>query len=152
MVGRSSGERLEARDEATGDRPERPVNGVGLATVDNEGRGRRQPTPGRSARSAGEPKRVSASLAGAASVMGADGALELADLARRWATLVGDDVAAHSWPVSLKSGALALGTDHHAWASELRLLSGDLVARLRASGFDIASLTVQVSPWEGRGW
>ncbi len=48
--------------------------------------------------------------------------------------------------------ALALGTDHHAWASELRLLSGDLVARLRAADIDIASLTVQVSPWEGRGW
>ena len=152
MVGRSSGERLEARDEATGDRPERPVNGVGLATVDIEGRGRRQPTPGRSARSAGEPKRVSASLAGAASVMGADGALELADLARRWATLVGDDVAAHSWPVSLRNGVLTLGTDHHAWASELRLLSGELLARLRPAGFAIESVSVQVGPSEGRGW
>ena len=134
MVGRSSGGRLEARDEATGERPERPVNGVGLATVESEGRGRRQPTQGRRARSAGEPKKVSASLASAASIMGADGALELAELARRWAALVGDDVAAHSWPVSLKNGALAL------------------VARLRAADIDIASLTVQVSPWEGRGW
>jgi len=87
--GRSSGGRLEARDEATGERPERPVNGVGLATVESEGRGRRQPTQGRRARSAGEPKKVSASLASAASIMGADGALELAELARRWAALVG---------------------------------------------------------------
>lgn len=140
------------RDEATGDRPERPANSVRLSMVDTEGRGRRQPTLGRRARTASEPKRVSASLAGAASIMGADGALELADLAGRWALLVGDNVAAHSWPMSLKSGALALGTDHHAWASELRLLSGDIAARLRAGGFNIASLTVQVSPWEGRGW
>ncbi len=120
--------------------------------MDSEGKARRQPVQGHSARSAGEPKKVSASLPTAASMMGADGALVLAELGHRWAALVGDDVAAHSWPVSLRNRALALGTDHHAWASELRLLSGDLVARLRVAGFDIASLTVQVSPWEGRGW
>jgi predicted nucleic acid-binding Zn ribbon protein len=78
--------------------------------------------------------------------------VEVAALGRRWADLVGEDVAAHAWPVSLKSGTLVLGTDHHAWASELRLLSADLVARLRAAGFEIAAMTVQVSPWEGRGW
>jgi predicted nucleic acid-binding Zn ribbon protein len=78
--------------------------------------------------------------------------MELAALGRQWAALVGDTVAAHSWPVSLKNGALTLGTDHHAWASELRLLSGDLLARLRAGGLDVRSLAVQVSPWEGRGW
>ena len=84
--------------------------------------------------------------------MGADGAVELAALGRRWAAIVGEEVAAHSWPVSLDHRALALATDHHAWASELRFLSADLVARLRSAGFDVASLTVQVSPREGRGW
>jgi predicted nucleic acid-binding Zn ribbon protein len=78
--------------------------------------------------------------------------MELAALGRQWPGLVGDEVAAHSWPVSLKNGALTLGTDHHAWASELRLLAGDLLASLRAAGFDIGSLAVQVSPWEGRDW
>jgi predicted nucleic acid-binding Zn ribbon protein len=78
--------------------------------------------------------------------------MELATLGRQWARLVGDEVAAHSWPASWKNGALTLATDHHAWASELRLLSGDLLARLRDAGFDVSSLMVQVSPWEGRGW
>ena len=91
-------------------------------------------------------------MSDAASIIGADGAMELAALGSQWAVLVGDTVAAHSWPVSLKNGALVLGTDHHAWASELRLLSGDLLARLRAGGLDVRSLAVQVSPWEGRGW
>jgi len=91
-------------------------------------------------------------LSAAASVIGAEGAMELATLGRQWAGLVGAEVAGHSWPASLKSGALTLGTDHHAWASQLRLLSGDLLGRLRDAGFDVISLTVQVSPWEGRGW
>jgi predicted nucleic acid-binding Zn ribbon protein len=84
--------------------------------------------------------------------MGVNGALELAALVQRWPDLVGDEVAAHSWPVSLKSGALTIGTDHHAWASQLRLLSGDVLARLRSAGLAVGSIAVQVSPWEGRGW
>jgi predicted nucleic acid-binding Zn ribbon protein len=85
-------------------------------------------------------------------MMGADGAMELAALGRQWPVLVGDEVAAHSWPATLKHGALVLATDHHAWASQLRLLSADIMGRARAAGFDVTSLTVQVSPWEGRGW
>ncbi len=85
-------------------------------------------------------------------MIGADGAFELAALGRQWAGLVGDDVAAHSWPLSLRNGVLTLGTDHHAWASQLRLLSGELLVRLRPTGFAIGSVAVQVSPWEGRGW
>ncbi|MGO9661582.1 MAG: DUF721 domain-containing protein [Acidimicrobiales bacterium] len=120
--------------------------------MNTEGPGRRRLGPGLSTRSASEPKRVGASLSDVASIIGADGAVELAALARQWAGLVGNTVAAHSWPVSLKNGALTLGTDHHAWASELRLLSGDLLARLRDDGLDVRSLAVQVSPWGGRGW
>jgi len=79
--------------------------------------------------------------------MGADGALELAELARRWAALVGDDVAAHSWPVSLKNGALP-GYRPPCLGQRAAAAFRDLVARLRAAGIDIASLTVQVSPWK----
>ncbi|MGA3218933.1 MAG: DUF721 domain-containing protein [Acidimicrobiales bacterium] len=120
--------------------------------MNTDGPGRRRSGQGRSPRSASEPRRVGASLSDAASAIGADGALELAALGGQWAALVGGEVAAHSWPVSLKNGELTLGTDHHAWASELRFLSGDLLARLRAGGFEVGSLAVQVSPWEGRGW
>jgi predicted nucleic acid-binding Zn ribbon protein len=95
---------------------------------------------------------VGAWLGEVASVIGAEGAVELAALGRQWAGLVGDEVAAHSWPVSLRNGVLTLGTDHHAWASELRLLSGELLARLRPAGFAIESVSVQVGPSEGRGW
>ncbi len=95
---------------------------------------------------------MGASLNDVASMIGADGAVELAALGRQWAGLVGEEVAAHSWPVSLRNGVLTLSTDHHAWASELRLLSGELLARLRPAGFVIASVAVQVGPSEGRGW
>ena len=116
------------------------------------GPGRRRPGGGQPARGAGEPKRVGASLRDVASIIGADGAVELAALGRQWASLVGEEVAAHSWPVSLRDGALTLGTDHHAWASQLRLLSGDILARLRPAGFAIVSVAVQVGQSEGRGW
>lgn len=117
-----------------------------------DGPGGRRPRPAPPGSRAGGPRKLVTSLSDAAARIGAEGAFELAALGRQWAGIVGDDVAAHAWPLSLRNGALTLGTDHHAWASQLRLLSGDLMARVRLAGFVVGSVAVQVSPGEGRGW
>ena len=48
----------------------------------------------------------------------------------RWDVLVGPDIAAHSEPESLRDGELVLAAESTAWATQLRLLAGRIVAVL----------------------
>jgi predicted nucleic acid-binding Zn ribbon protein len=50
----------------------------------------------------------------------------------RWAQLVGAEVAEHSEPVSLKDGELIVRASSTAWATQLRLLQRQLIARITA--------------------
>ncbi len=63
----------------------------------------------------------------------------------RWESLVGADVAAHCHPQSLRDGALVLEAESTAWATQLRLLSGRMLATLaRELGPDVVtSIRVQ---------
>jgi predicted nucleic acid-binding Zn ribbon protein len=49
-----------------------------------------------------------------------------------WPALVGREIAAHCEPVSLTGGELRLAAQSTAWATQLRLLSASLLARLVA--------------------
>ena len=50
----------------------------------------------------------------------------------RWAQLVGADVAEHAQPVSLQDGELLVRASSTAWATQLRLLQRQLIARITA--------------------
>ena len=50
----------------------------------------------------------------------------------RWAELVGDEVAEHARPESLRDGVLTVQADSTAWATQLRLLQRQLIARIAA--------------------
>lgn len=50
----------------------------------------------------------------------------------RWAQIVGADLAAHTAPDGLADGELTVTADSTAWATQLRLLAGELVRRLNA--------------------
>jgi predicted nucleic acid-binding Zn ribbon protein len=50
----------------------------------------------------------------------------------QWERLVGPEIAAHACPTSLRDGALVVTVDQPAWAAQLRFMTGDLVARIRA--------------------
>jgi predicted nucleic acid-binding Zn ribbon protein len=92
------------------------------------------------------------SLPEAARRIGAEGAAELAAVRRDWVHVAGSQVAAHAGPTSLARGVLTVSTDHHAWAAELRLLSGELLQRLQVSCPSVRAIAVQVSPREGLRW
>lgn len=51
----------------------------------------------------------------------------------QWASLVGDEVAEHAQPVTLTDGELTVRASSTAWATQLRLLQRQLIARI-ASG------------------
>ncbi len=48
----------------------------------------------------------------------------------RWAQIVGADLAAHTTPETLTDGELTVTADSTAWATQVRLLSAQLVRRL----------------------
>jgi predicted nucleic acid-binding Zn ribbon protein len=48
----------------------------------------------------------------------------------RWPELVGDEIAAHCTPETFTGGKLVVRTDSTAWATQLRLLSPNVVRRL----------------------
>lgn len=50
----------------------------------------------------------------------------------RWASLVGADVAEHTQPVALSDGELTVRADSTAWATQLRLLQRQLLAKIAA--------------------
>jgi predicted nucleic acid-binding Zn ribbon protein len=59
----------------------------------------------------------------------------------RWASVVGQEVAAHVTPESYADGRLVVRTDSTAWATEMKLLAGNLVHRLNQ---DLGDGTVEV--------
>ena len=62
----------------------------------------------------------------------------------RCAEIVGPDLAAHTTPESLSDGELTIAADSTAWATQVRLLAGQLVLRLNRELGDGAVLRVRV--------
>ena len=59
------------------------------------------------------------------------GRLTTGRLFGRWSEIVGEDVAEHARPVSLREGELTVQASSTAWATQLRLLQRQLVARIK---------------------
>jgi len=69
-----------------------------------------------------------------------------------WALIVGADVAAHCNPVSLNDGELRVAAESTAWATQLRLLSSTLLARVVAElGPRVVTRIVVTGP-SGPSW
>jgi len=66
----------------------------------------------------------------------------------RWEEAVGPAVAAHARPVSLEAGRLVVAVDEPGWATQLRYLGADLLARLAqvAGEGAVTSVEVRVKP------
>ena len=50
----------------------------------------------------------------------------------RWARLVGEEIAEHAMPVTLRDGELTVQASSTAWATQLRLLQRQLLGRITA--------------------
>ena len=51
----------------------------------------------------------------------------------QWGTIVGEDVAAHATPERLEDGVLHIRASSTAWATQLRLMSADILRRIAAA-------------------
>ncbi|MEV6274777.1 DUF721 family protein [Nocardia sp. NPDC051832] len=51
----------------------------------------------------------------------------------QWSTVVGEDIAAHANPVALKDGVLSIAAESTAWATQLRMLQSQILAKIAAA-------------------
>lgn len=97
-----------------------------------------------------DPQLIGPLLAGYVEVRGWQRPISQARVFAEWAALVGAEVAAHCTPVSLADGTLRINAESTAWATQLRLLSATLLARLVAElGPDVVTtlhITGPVAP------
>ena len=84
---------------------------------------------GRSRSSEG-PVRVGDALGEVASSLGAGRADVVGAVFGRWDDIVGSAVAAHVRPVRVDGMTLVVSADHPAWATQIRHLAPDILARL----------------------
>lgn len=61
-----------------------------------------------------------------------------------WSQVVGPRIVDRAQPVSLRDGVLKIRVTSNAWATELSLLSTQIVARLRVAGLAVESLRFYV--------
>ena len=95
-----------------------------------------------------EPRKVGDSLDRVAASLGVPHASTLSGVFASWPELVGEAVAIHARPLSLRDGTLVVAVDDPAWATQLRWLEADLVARLvDVLGEDeVVRIEVRVAP------
>lgn len=73
-------------------------------------------------------------------------------LLARWPTLVGQTVAEHSFPESYQAKVVHVRTDSTAWASQLRLMAPQIVAKLNESLGEGTVLRIQVKGPDAPSW
>ena len=107
---------------------------------------RRAARPGFPAHPAGDdPQPLATAIGGLLADEGWTLAAATGSVFGRWAQIVGGDLAAHTTPERLADGELTVAADSTAWATQLRLLSGQLVKRLNAEMGDGTVLRVRVT-------
>lgn len=99
-----------------------------------------------------DPQPVSRLLGDFVAEQGWDRPLADARVFAEWARLVGADVAAHCVPQSLRDGQLRITAESTAWATQLRMLSGVLLARLTTELGAGVVRTVAISGPVGPTW
>lgn len=80
--------------------------------------------------SADGPVEVASGLERVLRSLGAPSADALGSLFEDWPALVGDRVAAHVRPLRLSDSTLVLGVDEPGWATQVRWMGKELLARL----------------------
>jgi predicted nucleic acid-binding Zn ribbon protein len=99
-----------------------------------------------------DPQPIGGLIAGYLEERGWERPLAEARIFAEWGGLVGAEVGAHSSPVSLQNGELKVTAESTAWATQLRLLSGTLLARLAAELGPQIVTSLRISGPSGPSW
>lgn len=77
-----------------------------------------------------DPQPLTSAIDGLITEQGWSRAAATGSVFARWAQIVGPELAGHTTPETLSGGELTVTADSTAWATQLRLLAGQLVHRL----------------------
>lgn len=102
-----------------------------------------------------DPQLFNESLADLVAQRGWQGRIADSDLFLRWGDLVGNEIATHVQPISFSSGVLTVSAASTAWATQLRLIEGELVKVMSAGGFVVTELVIKgpaAPSWRKGGW
>jgi predicted nucleic acid-binding Zn ribbon protein len=77
-----------------------------------------------------DPRGIDDILDGLTSRLGWNSSLAKADLLASWAELAGAETAEHSEPVAIDDGVLTVRCDSTAWATQLRLMRGQITTSI----------------------
>lgn len=95
------------------------------------------------------PQRLKDLLQGAGARLGMGGAVETGLVWSRWNDIVGDTVAAHAEPTSLREGVLRIRTDSPTWATEVGYLGQEI--KRAANQVARKELVAEVRVWTAPG-
>lgn len=106
------------------------------------GRRRRWSGPGPDAR---DPQTFSAATRDLAQSRGWSKQVAEGSVMGQWATVVGDQIADHAVPTSLRDGVLTVSAESTAWATQLRMVQAQLLAKIAAAVGDgvVTSMKIQ---------
>jgi predicted nucleic acid-binding Zn ribbon protein len=133
------------------DRAARAAQALAAARTDaRDARGAQPQRPARPAESPAprrqliDPAPLDTAITGLIADTGWEKAVSTASVLSRWAQIVGPELAAHASPGRLADGELEVLADSTAWATQLRLLAGELVRKLNAELGDGSVIRVKV--------
>ncbi|MCZ7529620.1 MAG: DUF721 domain-containing protein [Acidimicrobiia bacterium] len=95
-----------------------------------------------------QPRLVVEGLTEVSAELGLSDPRVLATVVGDWASIVGDQIAAHARPRGLRDGQLTVAVDQPGWVTELRYRHEGVLAAVReATGSDaVRSLRIVVNP------
>lgn len=70
----------------------------------------------------------------------------------QWATVVGEQIAEHATPTSLREGVLAVSAESTAWATQLRMVQAQLLAKIAAAVGDGVVTALKITGPTAPSW
>ncbi|MDZ7883294.1 MAG: DUF721 family protein [Mycobacterium sp.] len=113
------------------------------------GRRRRWSGPGPDAR---DPQSFSAATRDLAQSRGWSKQVAEGSVLGQWATVVGDQIADHAIPTSLRDGVLTVSAESTAWATQLRMVQTQLLAKIAAAVGDGVVTTMKIQGPVAPSW
>ena len=70
----------------------------------------------------------------------------------QWTSVVGDQIAEHAEPTSLRDGVLSVSAESTAWATQLRMVQGQLLAKIAAAVGDGVVTSLKITGPTAPSW
>ena len=70
----------------------------------------------------------------------------------QWATVVGEQIAGHAQPTALREGVLSVTAESTAWATQLRMVQAQLLAKIAAAVGDGVVTTLKITGPVAPSW